>query len=425
MNMLVPKLKSTLGCLALVQTVHTLSLEPLPPLPIGVEGVWSGPPTSTILGPWNDNAVFAIQKLHDASGYLISDTMSHTKLIPLGFQRFWFQSPVKSGAPATMTYCGVIGSGYFADKYSEKVGAIRFLARMNSSLSNTKSVVYSWTQQLLPHSGEITVTYTVTLLSQTSLRLHLQFDNANHLDVTLKRIADAPPLTNPPDSRMGDGGHTCNVSKALPTQTVHPWAGSSCPVLKKRLNAKSTSLQATSASNAGTKMCYIIQPFADFNLSWVVPHPNDEKITISVNASVPNGDHGMWFGIGFPSTFPSMANMPSAVMIYTNVGRPVVKSMFTEGPWDAPSSVDKMPLENTAANVAVDGQLSFTFTRELSNKYGPISRYPVSVTPALRSRLYFASGQLDSSGSPTYHGRNRGVFIVDWFHPELVLTRPC
>ena len=42
-------------------------------LPGGMEGVWKGRATSTILGPLGVDQVFVVQRLSDGSGFLVSD----------------------------------------------------------------------------------------------------------------------------------------------------------------------------------------------------------------------------------------------------------------------------------------------------------------------------------------------------------------
>ena len=65
------------------------------------------------------------------------------------------------------------------------------------------------------------VHFTVTLLSPTSMRFLVLFDEAVHLDVTLDRVGDATPFANPLGSRLPDSGHSCNVqAAALPSQQV-------------------------------------------------------------------------------------------------------------------------------------------------------------------------------------------------------------
>lgn len=71
-------------------------------LPTSFNGVWTGVPAVTPLGPWDEPYVFVIGNAGDGTGQLMYDAMSaQSDVIPDSWQRFWVSNTTNA-----LTYCG-------------------------------------------------------------------------------------------------------------------------------------------------------------------------------------------------------------------------------------------------------------------------------------------------------------------------------
>eukprot|EP00035_Acanthoeca_spectabilis_P000102 m.70933 g.70933 ORF g.70933 m.70933 type:complete len:451 (+) comp10040_c0_seq1:69-1421(+) len=400
-----------------------------PPLPDGVAGIWSAPRGDTVLGPWEGSINFVVQPLNDSSGYMMSDHMGDSELIPGSYQRFWFQDAVPPAKTSVLVYCGQLATGYFSSKIDAS-GRIRFGAFV--SARNKTSVTYT------QDARGFSVSMTVTVISPTMLRIQTLFDQATHLDVTLTKVGEARVMDNPENSRLPDSGHSCELdAAALATQQLRPWSlaggplppspstsqaapplpsGSPCPYIRRAVPV------ATGAGphGPGDKVCVVIQPFVGLTMSWEIPAADATHLAITISAAVQNhGRSGSYFAVGFPSAMPSMANMTIAAVKLTPSGVSAVTPMFAVDPYGPPVERNEMPLTDTSATYN-DGQLSFTFTRAMQNAFAPIQPLPPNYPAGARHRMAFASGPIDGRQMLEYHGGFRGVYAHEFFNPDAV-----
>jgi len=381
-----------------------------------MEGYWQGVPDVTPLGPWNSLFNFTILPIDGTTNeWLLSDFYAKDgALIPGTEQQWWTEDGVG------MTYCGLVYNFF----------RIPGPVRTNFTEDMSTDTQIRWCQD-----GCDQLAWTLTLLNENTLLSHFYFANpVNHLNVTLTRVSSSMPRIKSIPMKP-----PCNISVTLTPEKIpdhHPKLdlivdeiSSGCPFRQYKedripsSNVMKNIQRLPKRFAQDYEFCYVLNEATEFSVSWNFRQNSSElDVALSIPTSSPET---MYLGLGFMPKFPGMIDADVAMGYVSNSPNSgnCVRSMYVPYYVGPPVDDNSMTLSNTDV-IVENNRLTVQFTRPLDSGH-----HNITVTSNIPGQpgVYFfqtmwAIGEAPSSctGTPNYHGNNRGLRVIDWYNPSSI-----
>merc|ERR1712137_148466 len=226
----------------------------------------------------------------------------------------------------------------------------------------------------------------------------------------------------------------CNISVHLsPHDTYDNKKGSNstggCP-FKHLHTSEAPQLPTRKMKHLPAKMsqeyefCYVLNEVAEFSISWNFLQSTSE---LQVALSAPTQSPLTTFlGFGFEPQFPGMIDA-DVVIGYVNPSSnsSCVRSMYVPYYVGPPVDDDSMTISNTDVIVG-DDRLTVKFTRPFDTGHHNITISNNGPKPGKPGVYFFqtmwAIGESPNTctGTPNYHGNNRGLRVIDWMNPSSI-----
>eukprot|EP00928_Gymnodinium_smaydae_P027537 TRINITY_DN21271_c0_g3_i1.p1 TRINITY_DN21271_c0_g3~~TRINITY_DN21271_c0_g3_i1.p1 ORF type:complete len:467 (-),score=42.74 TRINITY_DN21271_c0_g3_i1:197-1552(-) len=402
-------------------------------LPSAFEGLWSGIPEVSIMGPWSNNFTFSISKA-DNGDYVFQNMIPYDGGADRAWQRFYVEASGETSG--NLWYCNgfstsFAGAGartkgsktdlFQAQKHSQTDRQVTFCMASEtgrivwpvSSLGCTGCDCGNWTLTL---NGEGNVLE--SSLSMAGARGHT---HAKHLSVKMSRVG------LPAAVRFPMPGHGKDFVCDFEGRDGHPidYRPKGCPYadLSWRNEQKLTS-SLSYLSNF--QHCYMVNRHTDYILEWTTDS-SKSHVFIQVSASAMFGENS-YIAIGF-RPLSQAQSLPSELAAHTGLenlfgmtgadivagSKSGVKTMYAELYTGPP--VDDASLQVEDASVTfVNGRIILSFVRPIVS--GKLGHLNISMfTPG--NDILYAVGESSSDGI-AYHGNLRGLRpSIDWEKPDV------
>eukprot|EP00039_Didymoeca_costata_P009656 m.128205 g.128205 ORF g.128205 m.128205 type:complete len:436 (+) comp14559_c0_seq2:150-1457(+) len=358
----------------------------------GFVGLWSGPISASIMGPYNNNLTWEVKAWSEHDGLSIS--VDFEGFIQGSRQEFWLAQTNPSATwPYKLPmylYCGDLRRFFSSDDSVR--GTVMAPMSLQQESSSTKLVLchndYKPNSTLPLKTDCASLQKNIELIDKDTLKVTATLPSpAVHLIVVMHRMEplettttrhrrQQPPTKFPVPCQALNPKNEDTPNKISSTKQEKSLTSPKCPFLQQK---DVTQLQQQQRSRVLDKgECYVLNAVNDFRVE--INMISKTILEVAISAKVPaNG----WLAIGFFPQAPLMAGA-DVVLGYQNC----IQTLYANESFGAPSFNDKLKISNGIIK-HVDGISTLSFQRALNTGHTAITANP---NPFL-SQLMWATGE--------------------------------
>mmetsp|Transcript_9205 Transcript_9205/g.13812 ORF Transcript_9205/g.13812 Transcript_9205/m.13812 type:complete len:478 (-) Transcript_9205:226-1659(-) len=435
-------------------------------LPKEYEGLWSGIPETTILGPFKDSFHFGIHRMSNGDYRFSDNVMVIDPGTPSSWQRYYVQG---SGELAgTLWYCGWLDK-YMSAPLMTDASRDHFIAKSdgvtwNSDNSSSITFCFDSTTGPFPYVPPESCTgcdcgnWTLSLSADaTTLRIlfvggaSAGHSHSKHLEVAMKRIGDSPEVAEWKDgegfkckfqpgerdaSPVNERAQLAKISHAHLQPSKFPKEGVTCPFARQKTGNKHHSkteevnVKKSHSKRLGESFdhCFILNFKTDFRVEWSMI--GDEKVRIRVSAQATSSSS--YVSLGFrplgrsvdpkvmttylTGYFQKFGMRGADIVAGDKNGVHLLYAREYTGP---PILSDALKISEATSTYSA-GRVSLTFTRPLIGGMLQVKHGVNASITTEAADIIWAMGETAASSDIGigYHGPTRGLRYLDWLNPE-------